>query len=617
MPTWYQSAADPLHRKDVSSQSAATQVLRAPLAAARGTDRRAESGDTDPADPAAPGGGGDRSVSAQVARAGSWGLAGRSVLLLANFFATPFTIRLLGPAAYGLWALIQAVLMWATLAEGGMGVATTKYGSECYGRGDDAGEATIVWSALSFVLLATSAAAVAFSLGAHFLLGLLHVQGALLGAGVWALRISCAGFVVGALGASVNTAQQVRLRWRQYTILSTAANLVGGLGVPIAIFIFSGGVVTAAAVGLSAQVILLVGLAWDGMRIQPALKHPRIDRKTLRTLVSYGGVLTLANFVGIPLMTGERFFLAADAPTTAVAYYAVAATVATTLAVIPEQLTAPLIPALSRLESQGKKDEHRALYQKSLSGVLLVATPATLLLAFIARPFLALWAGPAYATHGTILLLVLLGGAWANTVAWVPASYLRSAAKIKPLAWLQVAELGPYLAAAWVLTAKWGALGAAIAWSARLVLDSVARFVIVRRLAGLPWQPLPRRRARSLAASALLAAACIGATAISESLAARAGIAALLVVAYGTAVWSFVLTDKERRGLVALIHETLGPKVPARWMRPTTAPVGAPVLLATQRTAPSPPAAPDQPGAGEVDPEPLVDVGATRSVRWW
>lgn len=598
----------------MASQSAATEVLRAPLDSAWGTDQRAAGSDTEPAAPIGDGAG---SVSAQVARAGSWGLAGRSVLLLVNFIATPFTIRLLGPAAYGLWALIQAVLMWATLAEGGMGVATTKYGSECYGRGDDVGEATIVWSALSIVVLATSAAALAFSLGAHFLLTSLHVQGALLGAGVWALRISCAGFVVGALGASVNTAQQVRLRWKQYTIFYTAANLIGGLGVPLAIFIFSGGVVTAAAVGLASQLIFLVALAWDGMRIQPALVHPRIDRRTLRTLVSYGGVLTLANFVGIPLMTGERFFLAANAPTSAVAYYAVAATVATTLTVIPEQLTAPLIPALSRLESQGKKSEHRALYQKSLSGVFLLATPATLLLALVARPFLALWAGPAYAAHGTVLLLVALGGAWANTVAWVPASYLRSAAKIKPLAWLQVAELGPYLAAAWVMTAKWGALGAAIVWSARLVLDCVARFLIVRRVAGLPWLPLSQRRARSLAAPALLGAACIGAAAISESLAARAGIAAVLVIAYGVALWSLVLTQKERSGLVGLVHETLGPKMPARWARRNGSAQSPSLMEESRPPGPSVHTEPEEPGADDREAGPLVDVGATPRVRWW
>jgi O-antigen/teichoic acid export membrane protein len=502
-------------------------------------------------------------VSTQVARAGAWGLGGRTVLLLANFAATPFTIRLLGPSAYGLWALIQAVFVWANLAEGGMGVATTKYGSECYAHGDATGEATIVWTGLVFVLTITSSVALALALGAPLLLGLLHVRGEMLDDGAWALRLSCAAFVVGALGWTVNTAQQARLRWKQFTLINTVSNLIGGIGIPLAIALFSGGVVTAAGVGLLAQALNLFGLSWDGVRVQPALFHPSIDWTTLRKLVSYGGVLTLANFVGLPLLTGERFLLAANASTAAIGYYAVAATVATTLLVLPEQLMAPLIPAFSRLESEGRTEEHRALFARSLSAVFLLVTPATLLLALVAKPFLTLWAGPSYGSHATVLLLVALVGVWASALAWVTRSYMLSAAKTKTLVWLQAVQLPPYLAAAWLLTARWGALGAAVVWSARLVLDGIARFVIVHRSAGLPWVPLSQRRIRSLAAPTLLGLGCLGAAAVPGGLVARAGMATVLLVAYAACVWRFVLSAGERRGLTGLGGQILG-RHPAR-----------------------------------------------------
>ena len=500
-------------------------------------------------------------MSARVAKAGTWGFAGRTILLLANFAATPFTIRLLGPSAYGLWALIQAVLVWAGLAEGGMWAATTKYGAERYADGDATGEAMVVWSGLAFVLTTTSSVALALALGAHLLLALLHVGSGLLGAGMWALRLSCAAFVVGALAGTVNTTQEVRLRWRQYTLINLVSNLVGSVGVPLAIYLMSGGLVAAAAVGLLASSLNLFGLSWDGVRVQPALLRPRADRATLRKLLRYGGVLTIANFAGIPLATGERFFLGANVSTTAVAYYAVAATVATTLLVLPEQLTSPLMPALARLEAEGKAEEHRALYGKSLSGLFLVATPAALLVALIAKPFLTLWAGPSYGAHSTAPLLIALGGVWVNALAWVAGSYLLSAAKTKVLAWLQAAELAPYLGAAWVLTAKWGVLGAAIVWSARVAIDSVARLVIVHRIAGLPWLPLSARRVRSVAAPVLLAVACRGAAGLTGGLIARSAIAALLLAAYCVGVWWLVLTARERRGVANLLSEMLGRNV--------------------------------------------------------
>jgi O-antigen/teichoic acid export membrane protein len=208
--------------------------------------------------------------------------------------------------------------------------------------------------------------------------------------------------------------------------------------------------------------------------------------------------------------------------------------------------------------------------------VFLIVTPATLLIALVARPFLTLWAGPAFGVHGTELLLVALVGAWANALAWVPTSYMRSAAKLKPLAWLQVVELGPYLAGAWILTARWGALGAAIVWSARLVLDCIARFVMVHRSAGLPWIPLSQRRLRSLAAPAFLAIACLGAASLTGGMAARTGSAILLATAYSVGVGWFVLSRRERRGISALAQEMVGRKMTVRRRRPARSPLKRP-----------------------------------------
>lgn len=514
---------------------------------------------------------GTSAMQAQVARAGTWGLSGRIVLLLANLGATPFTIRLLGPSAYGLWALIQSLLIWASLAEGGMGTATTKYGAERYAAGDAVGEARIVWSGLCFALVALSSVALTLSLGAHFLLTLLHVHRDLLDAGALALRLACATFVVSSLVGTVNTAQQVRLRWKWFTFLSVCSNLVGAIGVPVAIYLFSGGVVTAAAVGLAAAFIYMVGMSWDALRLQPALRRPSIDRATLCKLISYGGVLTLAGLASVPLDTAERFFLSANTSTTDVAYYAVAMTIASTVQVLPEQLISPLMPALTRLEAERKQNEHRTLYGKSLAGLFLVLTPAAIIIVLLARPFLSLWAGLPYGAHSSVLVVILIGGVWVNSLAQMPLTYMLSAGKVRAYAMLQGAEIAPYLAAAWMFTAKWGAVGAAAVWSARYAVNSIVLFIIVFRSAGLPVVPLSAQRIRSLLAPTLLAIACAGVAALDKGLPARSAMAAILVVAYGVVVWRLVLTPKERGGVASLLAEMLGRDLRSGQTRPAHA----------------------------------------------
>lgn len=500
------------------------------------------------------------SMSAQVARAGTWGLGGRAVLLLANLAATPFTIRLLGPSAYGLWALVQAILLWASVAQGGMWVATTKYGAESYALGDADGEAKVIWSGICFVLVATSVVALALGFGAYGILDLLNVKGSALASGAWALRIAGASFVLSLLVGPVITAQEVRLRWKQYTILNVAQNLLIAIGIPLGIYLFAGGVVTAAVVTLVASLLYLIGLVRDAVRLQPSLLHPRVDRATLHKLTTYGGAMAVAGLAGIPLSTGERLFLGANTSTTAVAYYAVAMTIATTLLVLPEQLCSPLIPALARLEAEGKRSEERELYAKTLAGLFLVLTPAAIVVALLAKPFLTLWAGPIYGRHATALLLVALLGVWANALCGAPRSYLRASGNTKAIALLQLAELPPYLAAAWVATAKWGALGAATVWSTRFFLDAVAHFALVRRLSHLPLTLLSHKRALSVAAPACFAVAAVGITTVSSSLVPRGAMAAALVVVYAAAVWWLVLSAKEKSGVARLAREALGAK---------------------------------------------------------
>ena len=511
------------------------------------------------------------SLPAQLGRASTWGFAGRTVLLLAKFGSAPFTIRLLGPSAYGLWALVQTILVWAQPSEAGQWAATTKYGAERYAAGDAPGESEVIWSGLCFVLMTAGSVAVALALGAHLLLGLLHVRSDLVGAGTWALRVACATLVVSSLAGAVNTAQQVRLRWRQYTVFNVSSNLLLSIGVPLALFAFSGEVVTAAIVGLIGSLVYFVGLSWDALRALPVLRRPRVGAPTLRRLASYGWPLALAALASAVLGTGERFFLAANASTTALAYYAVAMTVATALEVLPQQVYAPLMPALSRLQAEHKDEDHRALYAKSLAGLFLVLAPAAILVAFVARPFLSLWAGPLYGAHGADLLLVALVGMSASALAAVPNAYLLAAGKTKVLAALQGSELPCYLGAAWVLTTRWGALGAAIVWSARLVVDSAAQFVIARRSAGLPVLPLSARRLRSAAAPAALGAACIALAMVTQGLLDRSSVAVALIATYAAVVWWFVLTQRERQGVSGLLAEMVGRDSRLRRMQPTQA----------------------------------------------
>jgi len=440
-----------------------------------------------------------------------------------------------------------------------MGAASTKFGAGCYANGDPQGESAVIWTALGLIAVTTGCVAIAIALAAHWILAsLLHVEHGLLSAGTLALRIGCAIFVLQSVAAIVNTPQVVRLRWRQLTVLSTSVILLGTAGTPVALALVGGGIRTVVVAGLAVSVLLAGGNLLLAVRLQPALLHPKFDKVVLRKLLAFGGALTVAGLAVVPLTTAERFFLAHNHSTTAVAYFAVAVNLATTLQVLPEQLTAAFVPGLARLEAAGRLQELRALYRKGLSGLFLLVTPAMVLLCFIARPFLSFWAGPQYGVHSTAPFLVTVAGVWIECLAWLPVSYLLASGHTRLIAYIKVAELVPYLVAAWILTERFGVIGAAFVWSAGCVLDSVLLFGAALRVAHLPCLPLSDRRLRSLAGPLALGGAAMLLASATSGLTARLVWAAVLTLAYGAAVWSLILTGRERHGIMALARRAVG-----------------------------------------------------------
>jgi O-antigen/teichoic acid export membrane protein len=311
-------------------------------------------------------------------------------------------------------------------------------------------------------------------------------------------------------------------------------------------------VVVAAAAAATAAANLFIGV-----RLQPGLLRPRFRRNLVSPLLRYGGGLTISGLAAIPLVTAERFFLASNHSTSVVAYYAVAMTLGTSLMVIASAVAQPMFPALVRLHAAGAHEDLRRLYQQAQQGIFLIVTPAAILMIFLAEPFLRLWAGPQYAEHSTFPLIVIVVAVWTNAFATIPYIYLLASGRTFLIARIHLLEILPYLVAAAVLTAKFGALGAALAWSSRVVLDSLLFVASSKRYGGLPWVPI----STNVWAGLLVFVSLVGCTAllstVTNSLIVRCACAAALLIVYIGVVWRLVLTRPERSGARTLARQIL------------------------------------------------------------
>jgi O-antigen/teichoic acid export membrane protein len=494
----------------------------------------------------------------EVAVAGSWGLIGRVLMMTANLLATPFTIRALGPAQYGLWTVLQTWAAWAVTADVGMGPASTKIGSERFAVHDARGESAVLWTSVAIMAVTTTSMALLVGIPAGPVLHLLGVNDHHLShTGALALRIVCAIFIAQALAGVVNTPLQVRLRWRGQTIVGTIANLCISIGIPVGVVLAGGGLVTACLVTLAGTAFQAAATLLLSIRTQPSVGRPVFDKAIMRKLLAYGGTLTLSGLMSLPLETADRFFLAHSHTTKVVAFWSVAATLATTLQVLPEQLLAPLVPALARLDTVGRRRELTELYRKALVGMFMIMTPPAILLTVVAHPFLAIWAGAEYGHSATLPFLIAVPGVWFFGMTSVPISYLLATGRTGVLAKIRIWEIVPYVVAAWLLTAKFGAAGAAMTWSGRLALEGICVFFVVRKSSDLPVLPLPTRKLWSVLTPLALCLGAASATIVSHGIILRIGWVVALAIVYMIVIWRLVLAPGERNGIMFAIDDAL------------------------------------------------------------
>jgi O-antigen/teichoic acid export membrane protein len=249
---------------------------------------------------------------------------------------------------------------------------------------------------------------------------------------------------------------------------------------------------------------------------------------------------------GLVLEHAEKLFLTRFVSVTTLAYYAIAFTLAGSLALVPGAMRQSLFPAFSRLQAESDRDSLKRLYVRVLRGTLLWIAPAAFVLCALAKPFLTLWVGPEFGRESSLPFYILVGGLMFNAMAFVPHALLIGLGRSDLIARIHLAEVLPYLLCAGALTYWLGAPGAALAWSLRVVADALLLFISARRIAGIEFSTFPiKQRGYALAVAALLLPVpLIVGTSLSLSLLISA--TALSPLIYAGIIWKRVLTDAER-----------------------------------------------------------------------
>jgi O-antigen/teichoic acid export membrane protein len=492
-------------------------------------------------------------MTTRVARGSLWTLGGQGAVMLALLVSTPFVIRLLGTEAYGVLALVNVLISYLLFADMGMGNASTRFAAAAHAHQDDRGEVAVVWTSLLIALVPATLAALTLTfLAEPVVVRLLRVPAHLHNEAILALRVTAVAFVARTAASVLNTPQLVRLRMDLSAYINAGTLTLQNLLIPIALML-RGDLVTVVSV-IAGFAIAAASLHMVvSRRLQPLLFRPRIDAALVGPLARFGGGLVISTLAAMVLLNAEKVLLARLASVTALAHYSIAFSLSSLLTVVPGAISQSLLPAFSRMQSSREHERLRQLYARALRGNLLWIAPAALLLCAVAKPLLTMWAGPEYSQQSALPFYILVCGVFFNVMATVPYTLLIAYGRSDLVARVHLLELVPYITCAFVLTYSFGATGAAIAYSARLIVDAMLFFFAARRLK-FSLSPVPSNRLSYAAAIAgLCAPVLLSFSAAAPPPAALVGVTALSSLVYVCLTWKKVLTDEERAWVNSLI----------------------------------------------------------------
>ena len=480
----------------------------------------------------------------------NWGLnlLGQVLPLVAALVTMPFIVRGLGPERFGVLSIVWAVLGSLVLFDLGLSRSTTKFMADCLGRGEEQKFPGLFWTSFwSQVLIGIVGALLMAAAVPHLVDRYLKLSPSISGDTKLSFLILAASFPVVLGGNSIrgvleavqrfDVVNYVKIPTYVCMFLLPAIGLPFGLGLPAIVFLL---VVSRLAAGLIYLVI--------SIRMFPSVRRNySVDYKLSGPLLTYGGWVSISNFLAPLLVYVDRFVVGSVLGMSYVSYYTVPQEAISRGTVLPGSLVIALFPALATLDASGAHDRVRELCVRAIKSLLLIMTPALLIVFVFARQLLQLWMGADFAARSAGVLQIFCLGVLVNSIAFVPFVLLQGLGRPDVTGKIHLLELPIYALALAILLPRMGLTGAALAWSFRLFVDACLLF------GAASWLELLSLRAildASIRKACLLlcglAAALILPFVASGRLSIQLLFAGTILLAFGFAVWKYVFDAKER-----------------------------------------------------------------------
>lgn len=423
-------------------------------------------------------------MTTKVVKGSLWTLSGQVLPSLASLVSTPFVIRYLGSEGYGVLILVGLIPAYFTFADIGMGVVSTRFGSEAHAQGDDRREGEVVRTAAIVAMACTLLFAFPMFVFSDVIIERwFNVPESYRSVASIALKISSISFVFAILSSVINTPMLTRLRMNLNTVASAGPRVLMSVATPIVLYL-GGGFLGAVWVAFGGALLIFTVTGLISSRLLPELYRPSLNRELTRPMLKMGFGLLLAAIAAILLVNLEKFFLARYVSMQSLAHYSVAFTFANVATLFSVSMIQSLLPAFTRLLVGEERSRFNALFVRSFRLNVMWLIPALMVMFVASKPFFTIWAGEEFGAASTPPFYILLIGLFVHILAIIPHSTISASGRTDLFAKLYWVELVFYAVTAFLLVRQFGVNGAAAAWSLRVGIDAFLIVYLSKRITG-------------------------------------------------------------------------------------------------------------------------------------
>lgn len=329
--------------------------------------------------------------------------------LILSIFLTPYLLLRLGPAEYGIWVLVGAVVGYLGLVDLGFGTSFVKHVAEYHARDDRAGVSGVLSAGLAFYAAVAAIILLVASFGVGGILEFLSVPRGWEGT----VRIVLELGIVASLCANFIELYQSIINGLQRMDASNGIAVFMSIGYAIGCVIvleLGFGLVGLAAAQLVIQVLGVVASVWCAHRLYPGLRlRWNSIRRHAAVLFPYGLNLQLSNVARLINSHFDKLVINRFVDAVHVAYYDVGSRPLVMARSFPVLLLTALTPATSELEVRRGIETLYDMFSTVSKYVAAVAFPLFAGIMITSPLLIETWVGPGYEAAATVTRLMCLG----------------------------------------------------------------------------------------------------------------------------------------------------------------------------------------------------------------